>query len=148
MNKFLKKVFLILFACMFIVPCTLHVSAVYENFEIMPFYVNTDDCVANFFIEDGCAYVSVNYNGVPSAFTKAEISVKIQKRFLLVFWNDVDIGYTNNEWTASSTALNGVFSKSFSVNNTGYYRALITVKIYGTSGEVDTIEFTKEYKYE
>lgn len=148
MNSFLKKAMLIAFACVFMISGALHATAIDESSEIMPYYANARGCVADFDVESGYANVSVRYNGVPSAFIKAEISVKIQKRYLLVFWNDVDIGYTNNEWTASSTALNGVFSKSFSVNNTGYYRALITVKIYGTSGEVDTIEFTKEYKYE
>lgn len=147
MNKLLKKVMAILIACVVIMACTLQALAANDN-EIMPFYINAEECYADFMVEDGVANVSIRYYGSSTEFLKAEISVKIQKRFLLVFWNDVDIGYTNNEWTASSTALNGVFSKSFSVNNTGYYRALITVKIYGTSGEVDTIEFTKEYKYE
>ena len=113
----------------------------------MPYYTNTDRCFADFEIINDVATVVVYYYGDASEFTKAEISVKIQKRFLLVIWNDVDIGYADNEWTATSYDLNGSFYKEFPISKTGYYRALITVKVYGTSGEVDTIEFTKEYQY-
>ena len=142
MNSFLKKAMLIAFACVFMISGALHAIAIDESSEIMPYYVNVGGCDADFFVQNGFASVDVMYEGHPSKFTKAEIAVKIQKRFLLVIWNDV------GEWTATSTNLNGNFSKSFAVNSTGYYRALITVKIYGTSGEVDTIEFTKEYKYD
>lgn len=114
----------------------------------MPRYDNTDKYTATFSVADpGTAIVRVSYFGTPSTFTKAEITVKIQKRFLLVFWNDVDIGYTNNEWTATCTDQNGIFSKTFAVNGTGYYRAKITLKVYGSGGTVDVIESTREYQY-
>ena len=133
--------------CLLLCSLTVHSFAITENDEILPRYVNSSDCTANFSIGNGTASIIVRYVGNDSNFTRAEVSVKIQKRFLLVIWNDVDIGYSNNEWTATSYDLIGSFYNEFPISKTGYYRALITVKIYGTSGEVDTIEFTKEYDY-
>ena len=147
MNKYLKTMMQVLLACLVLCSFSAQVSAMTIDNEIVPYYVNAEQCTAGFSITDNNASILVRYYGNASAFTKAEISVKIQKRFLLVIWNDVDIGYADNEWTATSYDLYGSFYKEFPISKTGYYRALITVKVYGTSGEVDTIEFTKEYQY-
>ena len=84
--------------------------------------------------------VTVFYEGY-SSFTRAELTVKVQKRFLLVIWNDV------GEWSATSTNINGFFSHSFNLNGSGMYRAVFTLKIYGNDGTYDTIERTIESKY-
>lgn len=93
------------------------------------------------------ATVSVRYVADSSIFQKATVTVKIEKRFLLVFWNVVDIGYTNNQWVASSTNPNGVLSNTFTVNGKGMYRARITLEITGNNGQKDVIEETLEYEY-
>lgn len=147
MNKFFKIVTPVLTVCLLLFSLTVHSLAISDNDGYAPYYVNANNCDAEFLVSNGVASVFIEYYGYASEFTRAEVSVRIQKRFLLVIWNDVDIGYSNNEWTATSYDLNGSFYKDFSISKTGYYRALITVKIYGTSGEVDTIEFTKEYQY-
>lgn len=66
--------------------------------------------------------------------------MKIQKRFLGIFWSTVDIGYTDNEWIAYCYDLNGTVYNSFPLEDTGTYRAVFTVEIYGKDGSVDTIE--------
>ena len=89
--------------------------------------------------EEG-GYVDVNYYGYDS-FVRAELTVKVQKRFLLVIWNNV------GEWSSSSTDLNGHFYHIFTLNGSGTYRAVFTLKVYGTDGTYDTIEKTIESKY-
>lgn len=85
-------------------------------------------------------HIDVRYYGYDS-FVCADLTVKVQKRFLFVFWNDV------GEWSASSTEKNGSFFHTFSLNGSGTYRATFTLKITGTDGTVDTIEQTIESKY-
>lgn len=85
-------------------------------------------------------YIDVRYYGDDS-FVRADLTVKIQKRFLLVFWNDV------TEWSASSSEREGQFYNVLQLNGSGTYRATFTLKITGTNGTVDTIEQTIESKY-
>ena len=78
------------------------------------------------------------YYGYDS-FVRADLNVKVQKRFLLVFWNDV------YEWNASSTEMDGHFYHEFDITNgSGMYRAKFTLVITGNDGTVDTIPYTIE----
>ena len=99
--------------------------------------VNTD---FTFIANENNGHISVFYEGYDS-FTRAELTVKVQKRFLLVIWNNV------GEWSASSTNQYGMFSHTFALNGSGTYRAVFTLKVYGTDGTYDTIEKTIESKY-
>ena len=67
--------------------------------------------------------------------------MKLEKRFLFVFWNYVD------EWSSSSTELNGDFFHTFTLDGSGTYRATFTLLITGNDGTVDTIEQVIESKY-
>ena len=69
------------------------------------------------------------------------VLLMVEKRFLLVFWNDVD------EWSASSTDAEDYFFHTFTLNGSGTYRATFTLKITGNNGTVDTIEQVIESKY-
>lgn len=140
--KYLKCVVAVFLVCILFASFGVQVSAGYEERSpIMPKYENANEYEATFSVLNEQAIVFVEYGGKASTFTRAEITVKVQKRFLLVIWSDV------GEWSASSTDLNGSFYKTFSVNGTGDYRALITLTIYGNAGGVDTIEMTREYEY-
>ena len=94
----------------------------------------------DFYASDSGGDIGVIYDGYDS-FTRAELTVKVQKRFLLVIWNNV------GEWSASSTNQYGMFSHTFALNGSGTYRAVFTLKVYGTDGTYDTIERTIESKY-
>lgn len=107
---------------------------------ITPRYSNCYDCTCYFVANSGQAYVSVTYTGNSSTFSYAKSTVKLQKRFLGIFWSTVDIGYTDNEWIAYNYDTDGYFSNSFPLEDTGTYRAVFTVEIYGKDGSVDTIE--------
>ena len=85
-------------------------------------------------------YVDVTYYGYDS-FVRADLTVKIEKRFLLVFWSDV------STWSASSTDIDGVFYNTLPLDGSGTYRATFTLLITGNDGTVDTIERTIESKY-
>ena len=76
-------------------------------------------------------YIDVTYYGYDS-FVRADLNVKVQKRFLLVFWNDVA------EWNASSTEKYGLFSHTFDLNGSGMYRAKFTLTVTGNNGTVET----------
>ena len=90
-----------------------------------------------FSTENNVGYIDVTYYGYDS-FVRADLNVKVQKRFLLVFWNDV------YEWNASSTEIDGEFYHEFTVEKSGMYRANFTLLITGNDGTVDTITTTIE----
>ena len=104
---------------------------------IDPRLSHTDSGSFAFAILDGVGCVGATYYGYDS-FVRADLNVKVQKRFLLVFWNDV------YEWNASCTDLNGDFYHEFSIEKSGNYRANFTLLVTGTDGTVDTITSTIE----
>ena len=96
---------------------------------------------ANFvFIADGNGYISVSYLG-SSSFARADLNVKVQKRSLLVLWNDVA------EWNASSTEIDGYFYREIALNGSGMYRATFTLTIIGNDGTTDIIQETIKSKF-
>ena len=106
--------------------------------EINPRLSHTSDGGFSFAATDNVGYIGVTYYGYDS-FVRADLNVKVQKRFLWVFWNDV------YEWNASSTELNGDFYHEFDITNgSGMYRANFTLKVTGNDGTVDTITSTIE----
>ena len=107
---------------------------------ISPRLSHMDDAAFFFSATENGGYAEVSYYGYDS-FVRAELTVKVQKRFLLVIWNDV------GEWSASSNDIDGRFYHAFALNGSGMYRAVFTLKVYGTDGTYDTIERTIESKY-
>ena len=102
---------------------------------ISPRLSHTEDGGFSFAAKNNVGYIGVTYYGYDS-FVRADLNVKVQKRFLLVFWNDV------YEWNASSTELDGVFVHEFPIEKSGMYRAKFTLKVTGNDGTVDTITDT------
>ena len=85
-------------------------------------------------------YVDVSYYGYDS-FVRADLTVEIEKSFLLFFWKDVDT------WSASSTEINGHFFHTFTLDGSGTYRAKFTLLITGNDGTVDTVTDVIESDY-
>ena len=108
--------------------------------EINPRLSHTDSGGFSFAATEDGGYIDVTYYGYDS-FVRADLNVKIQKRFLLVFWTNV------GEWNASSTEMNGDFVHTFELNGSGTYRATFTLLVTGNDGTVDTIEQVIESKY-
>lgn len=120
----------------------------YSSSEAVPYWDNCNKCSFSFNVLDpGEAHVNVSYVAESSVFVQAKSTVKIQKKFLGLFWRTVDIGETNNEWVEYCTDVYGDLYNCFTVDGTGTYRAVFTLEITGTDGSVDVIEDTIEYKY-
>ena len=115
---------------------------------IMPCYIGDNMEGYAFTISDtGEACVNVWYSAESSSFKLAKLTVKIQKKVLGLFWKTVDIGEVDNQWTVYSSNVNEVFNYYVNLEDTGTYRAVITLEITTISGSVDEIEETIECKY-
>jgi hypothetical protein len=91
--------------------------------------------------DTGIAYVDTQYIGRSGITTGATITVKIEKRNLLVFWKEVvnDVYYFREESHAETFV--------YQLEKTGTYRCTVDYLISGTGGADDEITFqdTKTY---
>ena len=134
----MKKITKTLIAVLLIsVMSMTHVVAFAADEGISPRLSHTENGGFSFAAYDNIGHMDVTYYGYDS-FVRADLNVKIQKRFLLVFWNDV------YEWNASSNTLNGHFYHEFNIEKSGTYRANFTLTVTGNDGTVDTIPLTIE----
>jgi hypothetical protein len=91
---------------------------------------------------NGVAQIILKYNGNEQNTAGGKITTQLQKRFLLVFWTDVDGGYWVDESGESSyTAVHTLAVQ------TGTYRVKVEYLIYGTDGSVETVNDEAEYTY-
>lgn len=95
----------------------------------------------SFVANENGGHVDISYEGYKSSFVQAKVTVKLEKRFLLVFWNEIDT------WTASSTEVWGDFVHTFALNGKGTYRATMTLEVTGIDGTVDVISDVMESTY-
>ena len=115
---------------------------------ISPRFTNCNVCEFTFQVLDpGEAHVLVTYVAKEDVFVQAKLTVKIQKKFLGMFWQTLTINGSHDEWCAYSYAVEDDFYKCFPIDGAGTYRAIMCLEVYGTSGTVDIIEDTIEYKY-
>ena len=134
----MKKITKTLIAILLIAVMSMtHVVAFAADEGISPRLSHTSDGGFSFAAVDNVGYIGVTYYGYDS-FVRADLNVKIQKRFLLVFWSDVA------EWNASSTEIEGNFDHEFDLDGSGMYRAKFTLTVTGNDGTVDTIPSTIE----
>lgn len=116
--------------------------------DVAPCYNNTVMASTNFVIQsNGVAQVYVSYIGYSGVTTGATITIKLEKRFLGLFWKDVDIGEPNDTKTitVSDDQYDGIYSVQ--LPSDGTYRATVKYVIRGTGGTADTIEHEREAKY-
>ena len=111
-----------------------------EQTSVSPRFSNIEDSHFSFVASSSGGSFNARYVGLDS-FSRADITVKVEKRFAIVLWNDI------GEWSSSSTNVNGSFSHVFALNGSGTYRATITLTITGTNGTTDTITETIKSKY-
>ena len=131
----------VLLLCVFITP--VYANEETDN-EIMPIH-EVVSSIDYFFVINSAGIASVDFNYILAEKPQSiRIETKIQKRFLLVLWNDVDGG----QWTDSFTTKTGSFTHTLQLSKTGTYRAVFSVYAVGADGSVDDFELTKEYVYE
>lgn len=136
----MKNKFCLLWALIFIFSCLGQYSVLASG--IMPLNNNSNLIQTEFSISDtGDAAVVVNYEGYPNVTTGATISIKIEKRNLLVFWSDVieDTIVVNGSHYANEL--------HYQLNKTGTYRCTVEYVISGTGGADDVITFEDTQKY-
>lgn len=90
----------------------------------------------------GRAAVVVDYEGYPDVTTGATITIKIEKRTLLLFWSDVV------EDTITVVGERYFDELYYQLEATGTYRCTVIYTISGTGGADDVIPFEDTAKYE
>ena len=95
----------------------------------------------------GLLYVLNTYSTYDSQITRIVVTTYVEKRNLLLFWNRVDIGTTNNEWIDYGST--GEFHQSHSAQmpDSGTYRIIATFDVYNGSTLLDSIEKTIKKSY-
>jgi hypothetical protein len=146
-EKPMKKLTKLFFAILLIATmCLTNVTAFAsegqtdENEGIMPCLEHALNHFCSFEATSGGGEVIVTYRG-DSTFSRADVTVKIEKRNLLVFWKDI------YEFSVTSTDVNGSIYRLCPLDGSGNYRATITLTIYGTNGSSDSVTETIKSDY-
>ena len=87
---------------------------------------------------------TAQYTAVDSQVTRVKITTYVEKRSLLVIWNRVDIGQTNDEWVDNRYSSHGSVSHSVQLPSSGTYRVTAVFEVYNGSTLLDTIEWTSD----
>lgn len=117
-------------------------AATDENSAVTPCFTNTAATQTTFNIEsDGRVVVGIGYFGYPDMVSKATITIKLEKRNLLFFWDEV--------YTESFVVYDECYADTiiYLVTKTGKYRVTVTYEIEGPSGETDVITSEIEDSY-
>ena len=116
------------------------VTSLASNEGISPRLSHANGADFSFSATSNGGHLDVTYLGYDS-FVRADLTVTIEKRFLLVLWNEVGF------WRTTSTDKYGHFYNLIPLDGSGKYRATFTLLITGNDGTVDTITFELEDSY-
>ena len=136
----MKRKFCLIFAILFTLSALFSPSVLASDVSL--FNNNTASTATRFTISDtGEARIYVDYRGYPNVTTGATITVKIEKRNLLVFWNEVvnDVYYFREASHAETFV--------YQLEKTGTYRCTVDYLISGTGGADDEITFQDTATY-
>ena len=140
MKKTMKAILLVVMAVLMCL-CSLPVYAAEEQSQVTPRLSHMNGASFAFDATSSGGYIDASYTGYSASFVKAKLTVKVEKRFLLVFWNDV------GTWSATCTDIDGYFTHVMSLNGSGTYRATFTLEVTGKDGTVDVVEVERESSY-
>ena len=130
--------------CMSIV-CAVFAMTVFATTEaISPFANNTSDCICALNINSyGHATMTVSCYAYQSIVTNTKITIQLQKKFLGLFWRNVDGQY----WEYTSSQVNYSYQNTVQLSDTGKYRIVVNFTVYGVEGKVDQLEKTAESEW-
>lgn len=140
MKKTIKKILLValsLLMCFVSIP----VHAAEVNNQIMPRLSHVGEASFVFDATSSGGIIEATYTANPATFVSAKLTVKVEDRFLWVFWSEV------GTWTATCTDIDGIFSHVMPLNAAGTYRATFTLEVTGTDGTVDVVDTVIESSY-
>ena len=143
----MKKILIICLSIILFLTSTPIVGHAQDNVPT-PRLNNVMNTIQQFSIDStGEATVLADYSGYYGDLVSATIKIKIQKRFLGVFWSTVDIGEPENTWVYYSTSVEDTFIKTFQLEDKGTYRAVFNYTFVGVNAN-DEIEDTMTDTYE
>ena len=140
MKKSTKTILLVVLSmlmCMTSIP----VYAAEADNQVMPRLSHMAEASFAFAADASGGYIDCSYTGYAASFVRAKLTVKVEKRFLLAFWNEV------GTWTSTSTDVDGSFYHVMTLDGSGTYRATFTLEVTGTNGTVDVVEIERESSY-
>lgn len=136
----MKKKICFLLALIFMFACLPQFSVLADG--VTPRNNNTLSTNTIFTILNGEAIVAVNFEGYPSLATGATITVKIEKRNLLIFWKDIV------EETITVNDYYYINELHYPLEKKGTYRCTVEYVVYGLGGEPDVIPFERTETYD
>lgn len=137
--KHLRKLICAALCAITLIGCMPFNAAAAGNATVTPRYNNTIGPTTNFNIANDVAEIYVRYDGYEGVTTGATITITLEKKFLLVFWTEVET------WTLTSNSANFTQTVSCDVSS-GTHRATVVYEIYGSGGSTDVITYEKEVK--
>lgn len=140
MKKTVKTI-LLLALSMLVCLSSIPAYATEAKNQVMPRLSHMDDASFLFDATSSGGIIEATYTGYEPSFVSAKLTVKVEDRFLWVFWSEVDT------WTATSTDIDGHFYYVMPLNGAGTYRATFTLEVTGKDGTVDVITDTIENAY-
>lgn len=95
-------------------------------------YIKDADCTLTLSSTSASVYAYVN--GYANTATKCEVTVELQERSLLFFWDTVET------WSVEETGQRATISQTASVTSGTTYRAVATVTVWsGSQSETQTL---------
>lgn len=134
MKKTLKSTIVVILCLLMCLP-SISVCATEAENQIAPRLSHMAGASFSFDATKYIGYISADYTGYDASFVSAKLTVKVEKRFLLVFWDEV------STWTSTSTDIFGRFYYEMPLDGKGtYYRATFVLEVTGTDGTVDVVD--------
>lgn len=135
------KTFLLLTLSILMCFVSIPVYAEEKENQVMPRLSHMDEASFAFNATSSGGYINVNYTANEASFVSAKLTVKVEDRYLWVFWSEV------GTWTTTCTDVDGFLSYVMPLNAAGTYRATFTLEVTGKDGTVDVITDTLESSY-
>lgn len=121
---------------------------VYAAGEVAPRYNNVVSVQTTATVSSsGLLVVRHQMQGTQGVTIYTDITTKVEKKTLGLFWTEVDIGTTNNVWTIHVGSYIYDGTRQCQLSSTGTYRITSTYVVTGTGGAADTITSTYQVTY-
>ena len=133
---------LVLLVNTFFISVSASADPITSNTGITPRWTNCATVNTNFGVANDVAECYIGYFAREEMFTYAVIKITVEKRFLLLFWNDV------GEWSITSYEHSANYFANIPVDGSGKYRCHFYLEVYGITDEVDVVEHTNTYDYD
>ncbi len=144
MKKKLKKLFAVALTCLVVLSTMTNPAyAAQPEHNISPMYAVPIivDCGSS--IDDNnLLYTTAAYNIDDCEYTRIKITIYVEKRSLLMFWNRVDIGQPNNQWVTYCYGWTNDVEHFAQMPSSGTYRITTTFEVQNGIDVVETITET------